>query len=74
MFFRQRSIYSHLFDFCSLSGRFGELSIPFSQVDRRPLIPVLAEFVTCWPLGWQYEKALELRLNRFRRGGRFGRF
>jgi hypothetical protein len=30
MFTRQRSILGHLSDFCSLSGRFGELSIPFS--------------------------------------------
>jgi predicted AAA+ superfamily ATPase len=74
MLFRQRSIYSRLFDSCSLSDRFGELIIPFSQADRRHLIPVLTQLVTCWRLGWQYGKAFELRLNRFRRCARFGRF
>jgi hypothetical protein len=30
MFIGQRSVFGYLFDFCSLSSRFVELSIPFS--------------------------------------------
>ena len=36
MFTRQRSILGHLSHFCSLSGRFGERSIPFTSDQGRP--------------------------------------